>query len=372
MMLNKRHTVMQVTHDLNYGGLQQVIVNICKSIDRERFDVSILCLKKLGAYVPEVEGLGVKVHLIPQKKTGVDYFSFLKAAEVFRREKVDIIHTHNTHPLVDGSLASLLAGVKTVIHTDHARDFPDKWRYMFAEWCMSHLVYRMVGVSDHTVANLRKYERIPRKKLVVIPNGIDGEKFQVTLDRDMKRKELGIPHDGPVIGLGVRIAEQKGITYLLQAMPAILKKFPDLSLVIAGDGHLVGALKQEAQGLGIDGHVFFIGPRLDMPELLKLFDLYVLPSLWEGLPMVLLEAMAAGCPIVATDVGGNAQAVTSGFNGTLVEPRNPQKLADAVLDLLERPDMRAKYIQNASRVFSEKFSADIMTRRYEELYLRKA
>jgi glycosyltransferase involved in cell wall biosynthesis len=362
---------MQVTHDLNIGGLQQVVVNLCRCIDRDAFNVSVLCLRNLGAYVPEVEELGVRVHFIPQKKSGVDYFSFSKVGRVFREEEVDIIHTHNTQPLIDGVLGALLSGVKTIVHTDHARDFPDKKRYMFTEWCMSRLVYKMVGVSDHTVSNLRKYERIPIEKLTTIPNGIDRRKYQISIDKNKKRTEIGIIHDGPIMGLGVRIAEQKGITYLLQAMPVILKQFPGLSLVIAGDGNLLGALKQEARELNIDRHVFFIGSRLDMPELLKMFDLYVLPSLWEGLPMVLLEAMAAGCPIVATNVGGIAQAITDGYNGTLIEPRNPQKITEAVINLLNRPDIREAYINNARQVFMDKFSADIMTRRYEGLYLRK-
>lgn len=371
-METHKHNLMLVTHDLDIGGLQQVVVNICKSIDRDKFNISVLCLRKLGAYVPEVERLGVKVHIIPQKKTGVDYFSFLKVIEVFKKEKIEIIHTHNTQPLIDGTLAALFSGVKTIVHTDHARDFPDKKRYMFAEWCMSHLVYKMVGVSDHTVNNLKKYEKIPMKKLTTIPNGIDGGIYKNSIDKERKRKELGINHRGPIIGLGVRITEQKGITYLIEAIPSIMKRFPDLSLVIAGDGHLVDLLKQKAVGLNISNHVFFIGPRLDMPELLKLFDIYVLPSLWEGLPMVLLEAMAAGCPIVATNVGGNAQVIEDGFNGTLVEPCNSIKLAESVINLLSSPEIRKTYRRNGFRIFEEKFSADIMTRRYEELYLRRA
>lgn len=369
-MTNHRYHLMQVTHDLDYGGLQQVVVNLCKFINKDVFDVSVLCLRNLGAYVPEVEALGIKVHFIPQKAFGVDYLSFLKVAEVFEREKVDIIHTHNTNPLIDGALGALLTGVKTIVHTDHARNFPDKLRYMFAEWCISHLVYKMVGVSDHTLANLKKYERIPMEKLTVIPNGIDERKYQISIDKDKKKKELGILHEGPIIGLGVRIAEQKGITYLLQAMPTILNRFPGLSLVIAGDGNLTNALKQEARSLEISNNVFFIGPRLDIPELLKLFDLYVLPSLWEGLPMVLLEAMAAGCAIIATDVGGNSQAIKNGHNGILVEPRNPQQLAGAIITLIESPDLRKIFIRNAYQTFHERFSADIMTKRYEELYLK--
>ena len=370
-MTKSRYNLMQITHDLDFGGLQQVVVNLCKYIDKSTFNVSVLCLRNLGAYVPEVEALGIKVHFIPQKKSGVDYLSFLKVAELFKRENIEIIHTHNTNPLIDGVMGALLSGVNTIVHTDHARKFPDRIRYMFIEWCLSFLVYKMAGVSDNTVANLRKFERIPKKKLVTIPNGIDGRKFQVSIDKVKKRQELGIAHRGPIIGLGVRITEQKGITYLLQAMPVILKRFPELSLVIAGDGNLVEKLKQEAKDLNISNHVYFIGPRLDMQELLKLFDLYVLPSLWEGLPMVLLEAMAAGCPIVATDVGGNSQAINNGYNGILVEPRNPQQLADAVITILERPEMREIYVRNSLQIFHQNFSADIMARRYEELYLRK-
>lgn len=362
---------MQVTHDLDFGGLQQVVVNICKSINREKFDVSVLCLRALGAYVPAVEKIGVKVHSIPKNRAAVDYFSFLKVAKVFRREKVEIIHTHNTQPLIDGTLGALLAGVKTIVHTDHARAFPDKRRYMFAERCMAQLVYKIVGVSDHTTANLRRYERIPLKKLITIPNGIDGRKYQVSIDKKRKRKELGILHKGPIIGLGVRIVEQKGIIYLLQAMPVILKRFPDLSLVLAGDGPLVEDLKQVARELNISNHVFFIGSRLDMPELLKLFDLYVLPSLWEGLPMVLLEAMAAGCPIVATDVGGNAQAITDGSNGLLLKPAEPDALSSAIISVLLDGAKRKRFAEVGLKRFQDSFSADTMTKQYEQIYLRK-
>lgn len=362
---------MQITHDLAIGGLQQVVVNICRSINRDKFDVSVLCLRALGEFVSEVERLGIKVHFLPQKENGTDYVSFLKVAKILRQEKIEVIHTHNTQPFVDGVMGALMSGVKTIVHTDHARDFPDKFRYMLAEHAMSYFAYRVVGVSVHTSVNLNRYEKISSNKIITIENGIDGSKYQIKIDREKKRRELGILNTGPIIGLGVRLAEQKGIAYLLQAMPLILKRFPDLSLVIAGEGNLLKALKKEAQELRIDNHVYFLGPRLDMPELLKLFDIYVLPSLWEGLPIALLEAMAAGCPIVATEVGGNAQVITEGYNGILIEPRNSQKLAEAVIALLSRPDVRKTYINNGFRVFKNRFSADIMTRRYEDLYLRK-
>ncbi len=362
--------LLQITHDLAIGGLQQVVVNICKTINRDRFDVSVLCLRDLGSFVPDVERLGIKVTLIPQgEKT--DYVSFLKVAEVLRREEIEVIHTHNTQPFVDGTLAALMTGVKTIVHTDHARNFPDKRRYMIAEWALSHFAYKVVGVSEHTSANLRKFERISRAKIATIPNGIDGASFEIAVDRSAKRCELGILDNGPVIGLGVRLSEQKGITYLLKAMPEILRQVPGTTLVIAGEGPLEDDLKQEAANLGVASHVRFLGPRLDIPELLKLFDLYVLPSNWEGLPMVLLEAMAAGCPIVATDVGGVSTAVQNDYNGSLVASRDPLALAHQVTRLLKDEHLRSAYARNGRRIFAQRYSARTMTAAYERLYLRQ-
>ena len=367
----RKKRVMQITHDLDIGGLQQVVVNICRTIDRKRFDVSVLCLRKLGVFVPEVEKLGIQVFFLPQRQKGTDYFSFLKVAEILRREKIEVIHTHNTQPFVDGTLGALMSGVRTIVHTDHARDFPDKRRYMFAEWLMSHFAYRVVGVSDHTSQNLVRYERISPQKVTTIVNGIDGSKYDIKIDKDKKKKELGLTNSGPIIGLGVRLTEQKGITYLLKAMPEVIKVFPDITLVIAGEGQIEDELKRETTLLGIDQNVLFAGPRLDMPELLKLFDIYVLPSLWEGLPMVLLEAMAAGCPIIATKVGGVPTVIKHGQNGSLIESENPEALASEIIKLLSNKELRNRYSENGLSQFREKFGADIMTRKYERLYLRE-
>jgi len=363
--------LMQITHDLAIGGLQRVVVNLCKYIDRNKFDISVLCLRNLGEFVHEVESMGIKVYFLPQEN-GTDYFSFLKVAKILRKEKIDVIHTHNTQPFFDGTVGALLSGRKIrIVHTDHARDFPDKRRYMFAEWLMSHFAYKVVGVSDHTSQNLIKYEKINPKKIVTIPNGIDGEKFNISIDREAKRKELGIKNHGPIIGLGVRLTEQKGITYLLKAMPIVAKKLSDITLVIAGDGPLEESLKKETLNLGLDKNVLFVGPRLDMPELLKLFDLYVLPSLWEGLPMVLLEAMAAECPIVATNVGGNGTVIKHKENGSLIEAKNTLSLANEIITVLSNSDLRKKYKEKSKKIFDAYFSAKIMSRKYEELYLKK-
>ena len=363
---------MQITHDLAIGGLQQVVVNICRTIDRDLFDISVLCLRDLGEFVTDVEKLGIPVFYLQQKENGTDYLSFLKVAKILRGENIEVIHTHNTQPLVDGTIAALLSRkVKTIVHTDHGRAFPDKKRYMFAERVMSHFVYKVVGVSEYTSQNLIKYEKISPHRIMTITNGIDGSRFDIMIDRKRKRDKMGILNNGPVIGLGVRLTWHKGITYLLQAMPRIINAFPEITLVIAGEGPLENEIKKKAISLDVEKNVMFVGPRLDMPELLKLFDLYVLPSVSEGLPIALLEAMAAGCPVIATDVGGISTIITHGVNGSLVKPKNPTALSSEIINLLSDNEKRNMYIKNGLRIFNERFSAEIMTRKYEQLYLRK-
>jgi len=366
--MKEKIRLMQITHDLAIGGLQQVIVNICRNIDREKYDVTVLCLRELGEFVPQVEELGIKVLLLPQKEKGADYFAFLKVAKILKELKIDIIHTHNTQPFFDGTLGAILSCVKVVIHTDHVRSFPDKLRYMFAEWLMSHYAYKVVGVSDDTCNNLIKYEHISRDKIITIVNGIDESIYRIEIDKEKKKQELGIKKQGPIIGLGARLSKQKGITYLLQAMPSILKELPDLTLVIAGQGYCKDELEDEAKKIGVGSSVVFTGPRLDMPELLKLFDLFVLPSLYEGLPMVILEAMAAKCPVVATDVGGNYMAITHGVNGSLVEAANPEALAQEVVKVLSDKVLCDNYIDSSLLRIQTEFNSKIMTKRYEKLY----
>jgi glycosyltransferase involved in cell wall biosynthesis len=362
--------LMQVVPDLGLGGLQQVVVNLCRKIDTTKFNVSVLCLNELGPFAREIENLGIEVLLLPQIR-GNDYLAFWKVARVFRDKKVQVVHTHNTQPFLDSVMASFFSKVGHIVHTDHARNFPDKKRYMAAEWIASHFVNYIVGVSYHTSWNLHRYVKIPLKKIKTIPNGIDESVYNFSIDKDKLKKKLGIPKNGPVIGIGVRLSEQKGITYLLKAMPIIISQNHEVSLVIAGDGPLRKSLEEEASELGIQKHVYFIGLREDMPRILKMLDLYVLPSIWEGLPMVILEALSAGIPIIATDVGGNSDVIKHRFNGSLVPSRDPSILGTEINHLLSEPGLRRAYAENGLHVFNSKYSAAIMTRRYESLYLKR-
>ena len=360
--------LLQITHDLAIGGLQQVVATICKTIDRNRFDISVLCLRNLGEFTAELRKLNIPVTLLQQKENSPDYFSFLKVAKYIKNNKIDVIHTHNTQPIIDGALGSMLNGGKPIVHTDHARIFPDKKRYMLAERLLSKFVYKVATVSDKTGDDLVQFINIPRKKIITITNGIIGSEYKSTEDRELSPYNI-LKSKGPVIGTVGRLVEEKGLTYLLQAMKIVLQSIPRAHLIIVGDGYLRKDLENEAINYNLNENVTFTGNRIDIPELLNLFDVFVCSSVSEGLPVVLLEAMAASCPIVSTDVGGIPTIIDDHENGILVQSRNPLALASSIIEILERKEDREKYVRNSLKTFYGKYDARVMTKCYENLYI---
>lgn len=370
--MTHRLKVMQVTHDLGVGGLPRVVETLCRTIDPARFDVSVLCLRGKGPLADALEADGFSVTELQRPVGRPDYFAFRRVARVLREKQIDVIHTHNTEPFVNGTIGALIAGTRpVVVHTDHARPFPDMFRHMLSEHVLSYFARAMVGVSEHTTDNLRRYEKIPERKLHTIVNGIEGGRYAARGQRAAVRAALGIADDALVIGFASRLAEQKGVPFLLEASVGLAARFPGLHVLIAGAGELDAELRARSSALGLDGTVRFLGERLDVAELVQAFDVFVLPSLWEGLPMVILEAMAIGCPIVATAVGGVPHALEHDVSAWLVPPSDVHALESGLATVLSDAAQRARFSSNARRRFDERYSAERMAREYESLYLAK-
>jgi sugar transferase (PEP-CTERM/EpsH1 system associated) len=362
-------SVLQITHDLNIGGLQRVVVDLSRSLDKDKYDVSVCALREGGPLESELKKEGIKVIKLPLAENGIDYFTFWKLYKIFREIRPAVIHTHNTQPFIEGAIAALMARVPVIVHTDHGRQFPDKRRYMFSEWVLSHFADQIVAVSETTKSGLVHYEKVSSSKIQVILNGIDEQKYSVRIDKDKKKKELGIvPNAGPILGWCGRLSPEKGLTYLIKAMELLRRGFPNILLLIAGAGALKEDLNRQAKDLGLERHVRFLGPRADVHEILMILDLFVLPSVREGLPLVLLEAMAAGVPIVATDVGGNHRAVQEAINGFLVKPGDPDSLYKAIKGLLENRKLRETFSRNALALFQKEFTLKKMVQEYELVY----
>lgn len=367
--------ILQVTHDLNPGGLQRVVIDLAQGLRRRGHEAHICSLRGTGPLAREIRARGIPLFELPWPERGADRLLFLKLFRLLARNGYDVIHTHNTQPFLDGGLAAFLARVPVRIHTDHARPFPDKLRYMAMERLMSHTYRKVVGVSEHTAAELRRHEGIAKSRLAVVPNGIDGDWYRTEcarLDRAGLRKAAGLEGFRTVFGLGARLEAQKGIAFLLEAMPAILERHPDTALALAGTGSLEGELKEKARSLGVAANVRFLGSQPQLLRFYPMLDFLVLPSLWEGLPLCLLEAMSLGLPIIATRVGGVGDALEDGRTARLVPPGDPQALARAVIGFLDDPERAGALARAARADFDARHDAGIMVERYLGLYGERA
>lgn len=360
--------VLQITPGMGVGGIPSVIRALCDYADGDRYEHTVLCLNYVGDTGDAMAAEGYRVDSLPERGRS-PYLAFLTVAEYLRENRFDIVHTHNTQACMDGIPAAALSRVPLVIHTDHARLYPDKRRYIMAERLLFPVAHRVVGVSEHTTGCIRQHHGLSESRLVTIPNGIDGTRFEGERTKAVIR-ELGFEGSGPFLGVACRLVEQKALHNMIEALPAVREAFPDAQFLISGEGPLREMLERTAAERGVADAVHFLGVRHDMDRFLAALDVFVLPSDWEGLPMVVLEAMAAGCPIVASAVGGVPTAVRDGENGFTVPPADPAALARALLRLLGDEGLQASFSTETRRLFNERFTASAMASGYEELYAR--
>jgi glycosyltransferase involved in cell wall biosynthesis len=232
-----------------------------------------------------------------------------------------------------------------------------------ARWCQ-----RIIAVSQHTADTVVRVEAIAREKVVVIPNGVDLKRFA---PRDVRsaRAHWGIGDSAFVVASIGRLTQQKGYGYLLQALAVARKAIPSIICLIAGEGPLRGALEAQVRALGLEGVCRFLG---DVPEIETVFaaaDVTVLPSLFEGMPNAVLEAMAMGCPVIATAVGGSTELVRHGETGFLVPPADAAALASALVDMAASPDRRNRLRIRSREVAVAEHGIDRMVHSVERLYL---
>lgn len=359
--------VLHVTLNLGVGGLERVVYNLCVHSAERGVRSSVVCLHFGGAFAERLREKGIPIHVLASDPARPPRDSFRSIARILREGRFDAVHSHNTGPFLQGALGSFLGSIPTLIHTDHGRGTPGLLRWRIAEHLLAGMAWRVVGVSPETTSALARHARIHPSRLETIPNGVPASLPSGT--RDGLRARLGVPADSVVGGWIGRLVPQKGIDLLLEAL-AHGRVPPNLTVLLAGDGPERGPLEARARALGIDGRVRFLGTRMDGPDLLAAFDLYVLPSRWEGLPLALLEAMAARLPVVAASVGGVPEAVVHQQSGLLVRPGDPAGLSGAMARLAADPGLRRSLGEAGYLRFREQFSMDRMVDRYSRLYRR--
>lgn len=356
--------VMQAIHALQHGGSERLVASIVPRLDCTRFRSSVCAIDGGGPLQADFERMSVPV-LIGCRQPGLDYRLLMRLWRFFRSSTIDVVQTHHVTQLIYAGLAARLAGVR-VVHAEHEYFtlMAPKPRRMLR--LLSSACDVVVGVSDSVVEYLRKSVVIAPHKLRTVYNGVDLQRF--TPAAKTSREEVGLGNGQPVIGHVGRLDSAKDQDTLLDAFACVRRGRPDARLVIVGDGPLRDDLQARAERLGISRGVTFLGARTDVHDLLPHFDVFVLSSIHEGLPIAMLEAMACARPVVATSVGEIGRVLGRRNAGRLVSPGDAKTLAETIEAVVASPDHATSMGLRAREIVEAEYDLDVTVRRYADIY----
>jgi glycosyltransferase involved in cell wall biosynthesis len=358
--------VLQVIPTLDRSGAEKQMVLLAAGLPRERFAVEVAALTRLGPLESDLKAAGVPVTLIG-KRFKADPLALMRLVRFMRSRRFDVVQTWIFAANVYGRIAARRAKVPVVVTAEMAVDLWKGRMELAIDRRLSRWTDRVVGNSQAVADFYRDQVGIPTEKLAVIASGIGDEEPPV-VDRAAVRAELGIEPEAPVVLFAGRLAAQKAVEDLLKAADLLQHLRPDLVWLLAGDGPEREGLETMARAFELGRRVRFLGHREDVPRLLALADLLVLPSRYEGLPNVVLEAMRFRKPVVATAAPGTTEVVVDGVTGRLVPIGKPPALAQAVRTVIEDPEL-ARRFGEAGRVRVEaEFRAATMVERFASLY----
>jgi glycosyltransferase involved in cell wall biosynthesis len=366
--------LLHVISTLYAGGTEMLMLRLIRSLDPSRYRVRVAYLRGTPELAAEVEEATGAPPFNARLHGKADPFALARLCAHVRREGFDLVHTHMDLADYYGGLAARLGGARGVVSTKHnadefrTRPTWKRWPFLALERLAYEASDAVIVVSGGLRDFLETAEHLPRRKMIVIGNGVDPGIAAAAPTRDEARRRLELPGFRPILGSVGRLAPQKGHLHLLDALPAILSVFPEAGLVLAGEGPARGDLEARATRLGIRDRVAFLGHRADVPGVLAALDLFLLPSLWEGMPQALLEAMAMSLPIVAARCVGVVDLVEDGVEALLVPPGDAAALGSAANRLLGDRLLAGRMAGAARRRAVERHSLAAMTARVEALY----
>ncbi len=361
--------VVHVIGSLQTGGAEKMLLNFLKAADKEKFKHTILCLTSSGDMAGDIQGTGID--LVVRK---VRFRNFPKdihgLADWFRAEDVRIVHSHMFFASLWSRIAGLRAGVPILITTEHGKEPWKKWWQVKLDRFLSGKTFRHIAVSED-VRDIRiNRDGVSPDRIIMIPNGVPiPPKNSDSGVRNRIRAEFGIEERAPVVGTVGRMIEAKDYPLMLKALGLARQASPELHWLQVGDGPEREKVMNLAEEMGLSASVSFAGRRSDVGDLLEAMDIWVMSSIREGLPVALLEAMAAGKTIVGTNVGGIPDAVEHEVSALLVPPQNAEELAGSMVMVLNERSL-AENLATAARDRAQRdFGIEAVTRRIEKIYL---
>lgn len=361
--------ICELVQGLWLAGMEKVVVSLSIGLKSRGNDVSVYCYDGIGPQSEVLRKNNIDVRFIP-RTPGIDWSLPVRIARFLRQDQIDLLHCHNDTAFFYGFLASCIARVP-VVYTEHSLLTNVKKIKKIVHSFFFQRTSIITAVTEKIGERLINEEKAPSKRVHVIWNGIDGNRYRARCDDFIARKraEFGIPPGAFVLGTVGRCSVEKNQKMLIELLLTIPQE-KNCFLVIVGDGPLRPDLESYATEKGIGGRIRFTGIREDTEQIYPVFDVFVLSSNREGMPLAVIEAMASALPVVSTDVGGIKNIVTEGWNGYLV-PTNDIRAMLERIDLLQRETETRKRLGGNGRSFFEKYlSEEKMIQQYEDLFER--
>jgi len=359
-----RIRILYIIATLDLAGAERQMVLLATNLDRGSFEVGVACLSRGGPLEAELRAARIPVEIF-WKKGRFDLAAFLRLLSFIKDFRPDIIHTWLFTSNTIGRIAAVVAGVRRIIASERCVDI---WKGPIHRLLDRILAGRtsLIIANAQAVRSFCLGEGIAPSKVRVIPNAFDRRRFQ-PYPKEEARRRLNLPSNLPVVGFVGRLEEQKGLSYLIEAAALLSSELRFLVAVI-GSGPLEEEMRRRLGKLNLEGTFRFFGSLDEACRLLRAFDVLVLPSLWEGLPNVLIEGMASGVPIVATAVGGVPEIIQDGHTGILVKPGDPAALAEGIRKIVAGGETGARLAREAFEYVEEKFHLRSVIGAYEDVY----
>ena len=371
--MDKRHTILHLLHKFTVGGAERVVANIInRSSDRFQHVICSFCTPDDDAYDLVGDVPVCSLH----KQNGNDPSLPLRIAGLCRSFQVDLIHSIGWGTYLDGYLGGLLAFPRRprFVFAFHGKTISDlsgiPQRRIWSQRLLAKGCSAIIAPSLEMKTDYAETFHIPEQKISLIYNGVDEQRFACGTHIVNTKETFGFHASDFVVGCVARLDPVKNLATLLNSFSLAGERFPAMKLMIVGDGPEADQLKTLAAGLGVGGKVHFTGMREDIAHCLQAIDVYVLPSFYEGFSMTILEAMAAGLPILAGNVGGNPELVDSGVNGYLfdVNDEQVQSLADLLVRLAFDSELRTSLGKKSRSIVESRYALDGMVKQYEHLF----
>ena len=367
----KRIKILYLITGLKTGGAEIVLYNLVKNINKKKIETVVVSIIPIAEIGKKIQNSGIRV-LSLNAKFKYNPFIFFKLISILKKEKPQILHSFLFHSILLGRIVGRICKVPIIISSIHSEYIGGFLRNRLLQITDS-LDDVVTIVSQKASETMLKSKTASANKLLVIYNGIDLNKFifQDKKARKEIRKELNLEKDDKVLISIGRLFKAKGYPYLIEAIKILKSKYPDIKLLIIGEGEEKNKLETQTRELNLEKNIFFLGRKENVSNCLNASDIFILASLWEGFGLAIVEAMACGLPVITTNVGGIPEIIQDKISGLLVDPKDSEILAQKIDYLLNLDaDSRERLILKGRKIVEQKFSLEKMITKYEELYYK--